>query len=131
MNNVMVYYCTKCGWYSMNKNGKDICPCCHSNLSEYNCKTKNYYMLPLIEQEAIKYNVINLIKNSPNFDPDLHDQLAEYARAANKTLKCPKCQSTYIEKNSLGDKVVSFQLFDGGSPMIGKKWHCRNCNTYF
>ena len=74
-------------------------------------------MLPLIEQEAIKYNVINLKKNSPNFDPDLHDQLAEYARAAIRKIESYEKNGIYPGENLIltfetQQNVLDFKIIE-------------------
>ena len=121
--NTYIYYCTRCGTYT--KNSDDgICPFCKARFKEYDCKTTDVNDLPEVEKLAILYDIIMTIRKSPDFDPDLHNQMIIKNGLSNKNrnrIICPRCNSANIEEISLGDKVVSLQMFDGGSPMIGKK----------
>lgn len=87
--------------------------------------------------------VENIVKASPNFDQECWDRRVAFKEVqehndellANDRIKqanapkCPTCQSTNIEKISIGKKAVGGALFGLFSSDIRNTMHCKNCGT--
>lgn len=137
------YYCTRCGW--VHELSQSKCPFCGSVAHKYDCHVYSLFDLTEKDINRIHSSILDIVENSPDFSRKAQkkrikeqDKLKRYYDNKFQTnvnqssqLTCPYCQSTNIKEISLGDKVVSLEMFDGGSPTIGKKWHCRKCGNYF
>lgn len=139
------YYCTKCGTakdiYSDNEK---ICFLCGNK--KFSLVPEKYIsyiadVVPMVNKELEGEFIEEVIKKSPEFDPEIFKRLPEiqaerdsdYKKTLPQTssLKCPYCNSTSVRKIGTMERSFSAGLFGLGSSKIGKQYHCNCCGANF
>lgn len=142
-----LYFCKKCGRIIETEEG-DICDCCGASLYEVPEEyTENFRWRDGDGEQAL---MEELIKTSPEFDPDLSRRREEIIAkrheefnsgsgidwnkvesAGKNGVTCSYCGSANVSKIGFFSRLGSAELWGLGSDKIGKQFHCNNCGANF
>lgn len=141
--------CPKCG----EVNRATECPLCATEMVDCHC-TEEEFVDIMLQGDAVlnkwkkklreQYTVDsssydeNAYEQRKNKDEEYHKEQLQYMtqdeldsptkiNIANNVPKCPTCNSTNIEKISLGKKAFGGALFGLFSSDVRKTMHCNNC----
>lgn len=145
-----LYFCKKCGRIAQESYSQkhQICDCCNSIMYEVPAKYLDEELdFMTKDKETEKLLIQELVKTSPEFDPDLFEhrdeilakkfdefdaKMAHGKAVLEKQVTCPYCHSTNTQKISAMSKIWSLNwLGMYGLGKVSKQWHCNNCDSDF
>lgn len=123
-----LFYCPKCGW-NTNKSVESCRNCGHS--------LKSFEKDGELNQIVAELEYV--IMTNPELDKDAYikhsakqEEMIKNIKQQKKSfISCPYCHSTNVRKISDSERILDTTFLGLSSSMIGKQWHCLNCNSDF